>query len=303
MSKLQLSRTPPLQAPLRFFLTAPWFMAAAGLLAVGSGDVFVSRWTPTALAFTHLVTLGFLAMVMTGALFQIFPVVVGGTVPWASGATNTLHAALSLGAAALSIGFVTGSSELIQAGIIFLIVAIGVFLTVAAVALSSARINLDTARALALAVAALAVTTVMGCILGLGHALPTLVPIQREWTDLHVVWGGLGWIGMLVVGVSYQVVPMFQMTPPYPQWVRQWLTGVVFGALAVWTVAFVVARTTVWLPAIWLEWLAGGVLVCVYGGYALLTLYLQRRRKKRDFNITLWFWQLGMVSAVIGLGG
>ncbi|MCP4041380.1 MAG: hypothetical protein GY731_05390 [Gammaproteobacteria bacterium] len=96
---------------------------------------------------------------------------------------------------------------------------------------------------------------------------------------------------------------MFQMTPPYPQWVRQWLTGVVFGALAVWTVAFVVARTTVWLPAIWLEWLAGGVLVCVYGGYALLTLYLQWRRKKRDFNITLWFWQLGMVSAVIGLGG
>ena len=60
--------------PLRFFLTAPLFLVLAGVLLVVDGAaVFASRWTPSALALTHLLTAGFMLQVMLGALFQLMP--------------------------------------------------------------------------------------------------------------------------------------------------------------------------------------------------------------------------------------
>ena len=67
MTKLQLTRSPPFSVPLRFFLTAPLFgIAAAALIAWGGGEALVGRWSPQVLAITHLLTLGFMAMVMIG---------------------------------------------------------------------------------------------------------------------------------------------------------------------------------------------------------------------------------------------
>ena len=66
--------TPPLSAPLRFFLTAPVFGLIAGLVLLFDGQLLASRWTPGALAVVHLFAAGFMLHVMLGALLQILPV-------------------------------------------------------------------------------------------------------------------------------------------------------------------------------------------------------------------------------------
>ena len=54
---LSFEQSPPISAPLRFFLTAPLFgMLAGALLLWGGPDLLASRWTPGALALTHLIT-------------------------------------------------------------------------------------------------------------------------------------------------------------------------------------------------------------------------------------------------------
>ena len=76
---LSFDQAPPVSVPFRFFLTAPWFGVAAGLLLAWSGDLAVaSRWTGQALALTHLLVAGYLLQAMTGALFQFVPVAAGG---------------------------------------------------------------------------------------------------------------------------------------------------------------------------------------------------------------------------------
>lgn len=66
---LSFDQSPPLAAPLRFFLTAPLFAILAGLTLLASGpDALASRWTPAMLALTHLVAVGFMLQVMLGAL-------------------------------------------------------------------------------------------------------------------------------------------------------------------------------------------------------------------------------------------
>src|SRR5574340_1380557 len=78
---LSFDQAPPFSLPLRFFLTAPLFLLAAAGLVVQAPEALASRWTPQALALTHALTLGFLAMVMLGALTQMLPVVAGSKLP------------------------------------------------------------------------------------------------------------------------------------------------------------------------------------------------------------------------------
>ena len=77
-AELSLDQAPPIGVPLRFFLTAPLFALAAALLLIWQGpDLLDSRWNPALLGATHLLTLGYMGLIMIGALLQILPVVAG----------------------------------------------------------------------------------------------------------------------------------------------------------------------------------------------------------------------------------
>ena len=67
LTGLSLKQAPPLSVPLRFFLTAPVFLLLAAMLLWHLGaTVWASRWSAGVLALTHLLTLGYLSMVMLG---------------------------------------------------------------------------------------------------------------------------------------------------------------------------------------------------------------------------------------------
>ena len=112
---LSFDQSPPLSAPVRFFLTAPLYLVLAGLLAVFEGEALLaSRWTPVALAMTHLLTLGFMLQVMLGALIQILPVLAGANLPRPLLVAGLLHPVLNLGTLLLVAGFLLGSALAMQ---------------------------------------------------------------------------------------------------------------------------------------------------------------------------------------------
>ena len=106
---LSYDQSPPFSAPLRFFLTAPLFGLLAGALVLWQGpELFASRWTPAALALTHLITVGFMLQIMLGALLQLLPVVAGAHLARPARVAAVVHAGLTLGALALVAAFLTG---------------------------------------------------------------------------------------------------------------------------------------------------------------------------------------------------
>lgn len=58
-------------------------------------------------------------------------------------------------------------------------------------------------------------TLVLGVVLALGLAQGWPLPLN-ELTNLHASFGLAAWATVLLVALSYVVVPMFQLTPPYP---------------------------------------------------------------------------------------
>lgn len=288
-ASLSLEQAPPLAAPMRFFLTAPLYLVAAGALLLYAGaEALTTRWAPLTMALTHLVTLGFAAQVMFGAMLQVLPVVAGAPVPHVRGVAMSAHLGLNLGTLALTGGFLGGTRGLLPLAAALLVLGVGTLLVAATVALLRARATTATVVGLRLALAGLALTLLLGVLLVLmlgGARGLALLPLL----SVHVSWGFLGWMLALLAAVAYQVVPMFQVTPPYPAAVSRLLLPALFATLALRTIA--TARD---LPAP-----VGATLDTLLGlaalGFAALTLQLQHRRRRRIADVTVRFWQLAML--------
>lgn len=290
---LRLDQAPPLSVPLRFFLTAPVFALLAALLALWEGpDIFESRWSPATLAITHLLTLGVLGMVMLGALLQILPVLAGAPVARPRAIAFAVHAGVTLGTLALAAGFLAVEPMLLAIAMGLLGFAFAVFLAALEWALWRVHVVNATVAALRLAGIALAVTVLLGLWFAAGRgdlaAMPA--PALRE---LHPAWGLLGWSGILIVAVAAQVVPMFHMTPAYPRWMTRWLAFAALAALAAWSLA-------AWAGASGTAAIAAAAAVALYISFAVATLWLQARRRRRLPDVNLAFWRAGMLCAITG---
>ncbi len=284
---LRYDRMPPLWVPLRAFLVAPFLGATAGVVVAAAGSrTLDNRFTGELLGGLHLLTLGFLTLVMVGAIVQVLPVVTGANVPYTSVVGPTTQAALILGVPAMAWGLARGSRPAAGIGAVILGVGLGVFTLSVLAGAWGARRNV-TGRAMALAVVSLVVVAGLGVSFLAGHA--GWGPLRRDLTDVHLGWALAGWVGLLVIGVSFQVVPMFQVTPAYPRWIQEYLPPALFASLVLWTVGRIGDRVRVAD--------AGILLVCgllgIYGG---TTLWLQAHRRRRLRDVTTDCWRLGMVS-------
>ncbi|GBL45128.1 probable transmembrane protein [Sulfuriferula multivorans] len=292
ISSLSLQQAPPISVPFRFFLSAPLFLLLAALILLISGpQALVSRWTPALLALTHLVTLGFLTMTMIGALMQMFPVLADSPMPQPRRVAWMVHVPLVAGTAMLASGLFFSQTVLLDAAIFLLAFALGVFLIAAAYSLAASRVRHATIHAMRFAGIALMLTVGLGIALAGTLSGDFHFPVQ-ELVRLHVAWGLPGWVGLLVMGVAYQVVPMFQLTPAYPARLTRWLGGSVFLLLC----AGSLTSLTSPLLASWGDSLAAGGIAIGFAVFAGATLYLQAKRRRRIVDVTQQFWRIGMLS-------
>ncbi len=292
-ANLSLEQAPPISIPLRFFLTAPLFGIAAALLMIWYGpEVMTSRWSPQTLALTHLLTLGFLALVMTGALLQILPVLAGIAVPRVVLVGNLVHPLLTVGTMGLVAGFLLGSTAWLKLAVVALGAGFIIYILAVAVALWRVELPNSTVTGMRMALLALAVTVLLGLSLGAGFAGWESLAYPALYTDVHLTWGMLGWVMLLLIGVSFQVVPMFQVTPEYPGWIRNRLPRLLLVGLAIWTLLYVTAVNKPALAFWSFLWLT--IILAGYIAFALITLRLQQQRRRKITDVTLMFWRVGI---------
>lgn len=299
---LFFANSPDLSASLRFFVNVPAFLVlAAVLLGWAGGGAFESRWTPVALALTHLVTLGVIASAMIGALLQILPVTSGIYVARTRLTATVVHAALTSGTLLLALSFITNQPLVSRAAFVLLSIAFGWFLTAVTIGFwthrrTRAMGSEPLLRAAQLALLALLVTVTLGVALlsvrawGMRLAIPNV-------TDIHGAWGLLGWLGLLLAGVTFKVIPVFQSTELYPRSIMRLLAPAVFTLLALWTALIL------WLPhnLRWPVTVTGfglGAVYCLYAGVSL-RLILTRKRRTPDTTTRFWLMTMGSFAACL----
>ena len=289
MAGLSLHQAPPLSMPMRFFLTAPLFALAGCLLMLATGpEILADRWLPETMALTYLITLGFITMVMIGAVQQLLPVLVGTPVTRPLIFSWALHLLIISGVLLLAGGFISGLSPLLHAGFAALALCFLLFITVTLYCLFAAEAKSDSATAMRFSVLSLAIAVLVGICTGSGHVANYAALAHVAWTDVHLVWALLGWVGLMFIGVGYQVVPMFQLTPAYPKAVKRWLGPGIFALLLLFSMSHLL------LPAMAEPLLL--LLFAAFVAFAVITLKLQKKRRRRIPDVTLDYWKLGMAS-------
>lgn len=291
---LAFEQGPPVAVPARFFLTAPLYLVLAGVLLAFEGQaVFASRWTPAALALTHLLTLGFMLQIMLGALIQILPVVAGAHLPQPRLLAAVVHPALNLGVLSLALGFLQGASTWMYAAAVFLVIALGIFIAASGWALWRVPSTSPSIRGLKIALLALLITVLSGVYMLLALAGGWPLVLDRV-ANLHAGWGLGGWTAILLAAVAYVVVPMFQLTPGYPARLAWWFPRLVFLALLLWSVGALMGGE-------WLVTVARVLLVLTTGGFVIATLLLQKKRRRARVDVTFRYWQFALYAVLAAL--
>jgi hypothetical protein len=289
---LSYAQSPAPPAPLRFLLAAPWFGVAGALLLLVYGEqALLSRWAGPTLALTHVFTLGVLAMTMAGSLLQLLPVVAGAALDFPRAAPLLSWCALCAGTLLLAAAFAFGHPFLFIAAGLALTLAFGALFAAVARALirPAPAAALPMVGGMRLAIPALVVTLALGlsmaAYLAGGPALP--LPLLA---DLHAAWGLVGWVAMLVIGVAFQVIPMFQATPNYPPAVTRGAALLLAVLLLGWSGAATMYQRAVQLSA-------GAVALCLIG-FALVSLRQLAQRKRKGSDATTLYWRLSLVSLI-----
>jgi hypothetical protein len=287
---LTLGNIPPLDVPFRFFLTAPWFGVMAALLLIYNGpEAWINGQYTVLIGITHLLTLGFVTMVMLGALFQLLPALSGKSIPAQKPVAQIVHLFLVAGVLCLSSGFIFHELALLPLSVVFLAFSICCFIAVTGGRLATMTGGGDSIPALRLALVSLLVTTGLGIYRALGYVYDF-----ESYPDLavtHLSWGLLGWVVTLIMSISFQVIPMFHITPDYPGGLVRVIPGVLFAGLLIGsiTTASVVINGLV---------IVMGAAVLVYAGFSLSLL---QHRKHKLPDITVHFWKLGMVNLILAV--
>jgi hypothetical protein len=111
--------------------------------------------------------------------------------------------------------------------------------------------------------------------------------------------GLVGWVGGLIVAVSWQVVPMFYLTESYPRWSRLVSLAAV-GATTLGTLVALFAGAG--LPWVGAALVPGAVAVWLLHPAVTLGLLVRRRRRRVGESIRFWFAALAVAPLALATG-
>jgi hypothetical protein len=259
------------------------------VLILFSGEaLWLSRWQPGMLALTHGFTLGFLIMVMMGALLQLLPVIGGIGIAKPRLVVSVSHSALVIGTLTLMANFIWPSTILTLLTMLLLSLGIGVYIAALFLVLVKNLSQGDSIIGFRLAIFSLLLVLLFGLLM-LSQPLSTSIDLSalsasfvgKSLTNSHALLGLIGWGSLLIISVSFQVIPMFHVAPSFPKFISRYLAGGLFFLLVI---AFF--QPKIMVP----------VVVLLHGLFALSLLFVISKRKRKIPDNTIRYWQLAALT-------
>jgi len=219
--------------PIIYFAAGHLVLVAALVLVALRPEAIAGFFLhPRLAAVVHAITLGWLTTSILGALYVIWPVALGqplrvGKLDYAACVLVLLG---SLGVIAHL--WIDGYHSVGLSGLALCLAAVPLVIRFL-VALRTARGPTEVRLHIALALANLLLTLTLGILAAFHKRDPSLISVNDIDLALgHLHLGLLGWVGMMILGAGYRLIPMF--LPAHPvKGPRVWATAVLLetGAL------------------------------------------------------------------------
>ncbi|MEA1916799.1 MAG: hypothetical protein U9N42_04630 [Campylobacterota bacterium] len=286
---LSLDQAPPYEGVIKFFLSAPIFALLYGILLLISDPLQLH--SNTTIAFTHLFTIGFMVITMFGALQQMLPVVAGAPIPSALKVSNITFYSLLIALAFFVIGFYMYNTILLTVSAVALTFSLLYFSFTLLHVLLKIEDKNYIIRAIIASLSFFVVGVFVGLFLLFAHISGSFVESHYVIASMHYVFMFFGWVALLIIGISFQVVPMFWVADAYKLHEQKYLLISVVSLLVLYPVFALFEMVDIY------KFLLSPMLF--YALYLTALKLHKRKRKITDYSVKFWF--VGIISLAIGL--
>jgi len=285
-------------------------VAAEALMVAGYGFPNEALRAPETLVLVHLVAIGWLSLLMCGALFQFVPVLIARPLYSNALPLPTLICLLA-GLAMLLLGFLQLAGR-VDPGPPFLALAAGLLGAGFALVLWNLGRTLWqvrpplAARLVVIGLVSLAATAGYGIIfaLVLGGFVThePCLSIAASGVPIHAIAGLGGWLTFTAMGVSYRLLAMFMLAPELNGWRARAVFYVGTAALAVVILGGAVAiRLGFEIDFVLsLAGILGFAVVALYGA-DIVHLYRARKRRNIELNSRMAAFAFVSLAASVAL--
>ncbi len=285
------------------------FLLAQVLVVTGLSYPALPTAAPTTLVTVHLITIGWLSLLMLGVLHQFIPVIGAKRLRSqpASGATFWL---VTAGFVLLVAGFLTMPGPLLPIGGTLVVAGVLVAVWNLGTTLAASRPLRLPARYVAASLGFLTATVLLGLSFATALTIPVVfsatagMALLTSGLALHLLGGIGGWFGLTAMGVADRLLAMFALAPEDRGRIRHWAFWLTSSGMGVaWLAGFslMFAQSAVLSDIGSLGWAA------LFAGVALYLLdmrELYRRRRRRELEANSAFgrvslWALGIAAACV----
>lgn len=274
---VSLDQAPPFEAPLKFFITAPIMGMIASLVMLFLSENLIAL---------HIVTIGFMVMMMFGAMLQMLPVVAGVVLqkPRIIANFTYIFLLISLFAFAISFYFHTQIAFVVLFGAI--VFGMGIFSFISAKELLKVQNKSMIVQGMILSFVFFILAFGLGLLMIYFHITSLIPEFYPHLVSLHFHIIFFGWVFLLISSISFQVVPMFWVCDAYKINEQK---------IIVWSV--ILGVVTLFLSSILSKFFFA------FGGfyYIYLTYQKLKNRKRKLKDQTVLFWQMGLFFFAFGL--
>ncbi|MGE5674764.1 MAG: hypothetical protein ACM3XM_12985 [Mycobacterium leprae] len=282
-------RAPHLFVPLRWFLLGLFYLLTLLLVSIWKAPMLAADYlhNPATLAVTHLFTLGFGGSVVTGAIYQLVPVMLYSRLR--SERLANWHLVLhGAGVAAMVTGFLlfqplwvaSGGTAVLTGALLFVGNLIATFRAVE-------RPNWH-GNFVAGAIVFYLSTLIWGLIMAFNQRYGFWGEVEGAKLSFHLTLGLLGWFGLMVVGVGMKLIPMFAPGKSLPVWLVTAVGGGYTGG-----VLLMLAGLFWRAPVLWTGIGFVGLALLGYSGAVVYSL-IRRRPGPLDLSV-----RYGVTAAVL----
>ncbi len=290
---LSIDQAPPISAPLRFFLTAPLFAIFAGFLIFFSdASALMSRYSLESIVVTHAITIGFFGFIMLGALTQMLPVLAGAKIPKVKFATTYSHLLLSFGALFMFFGLLQNNA--LFTSIAFVALGSGFMMILIPIAFAIKGVSNFTAtvKSMANSIAFAFLIVFMGLFLLYSYISGNMSELHTTIANIHSVLAIFGFAGILIIGVSFQVLPMFYVAPKFKSFCKRRVIWLIPAGLLLWAALNIFDDTYALLAKFWIT--------LFFWAFATTVWKKLSARRRPISDVTVWYWRSASIFLTLG---
>lgn len=290
---LSLDQAPPISVPFRFFITAPIFAIIIGLLILtNDSNLIVNRYSNISIALVHLFTLGILSMIIVGAMQQMMPVLAGAVIKRPILFANIVHISLTLGTIFFTLYFIYSVKAFMMFATAFLSIAFVTFFSLSIKLLFNVKFVTPTVTAMRVFTIAGSFAILIGLHLAGAHISENIGATHYSFVALHILFGMFGFALIIIMGVAFQVVPMFYVAKDFPKFIQKFYPYGILALIFLYAI-FEFTSLNVGIVNVLIAFIA--ITFASYGIHSL------NNRRRPIFDVTLLYWKLSLYSLMIAM--